>query len=42
MHVYENEKSMADNHPIQWPYPDRQSYLAELNLMLSLITDGPL
>lgn len=42
MHVYENDDSMAQDKPIEWPYPDRQSYLAELNIMLSLISDGPL
>ena len=42
MHVYDSDE-MADNgKPIEWPYPDTQSYLAEYNIMLSLITDGPL
>ncbi|XP_067937860.1 AMP deaminase 2-like isoform X2 [Watersipora subatra] len=42
VHVYENEEMCAKEQPIEWAYPDRQSYLAELNLMLSLISDGPL
>jgi len=42
LHVYEDEGCAAEGRPIEWPYPDRQSYLAELNIMLSLISDGPL
>lgn len=42
VHVYESEAMAKEGRPIEWPYPDRQSYLAELNIMLSLISDGPL
>lgn len=42
MHVFDSEENANQGKPIEWPYPDTQSYLAEYNIMLNLITDGPL
>lgn len=42
MHVYESKAMAEQGKPIELPYPDRLSYLSELNLMLALISDGPL
>lgn len=42
VHIYEDKAMAAEDKPIEWPYPDTQSYLVELNIMLALISDGPL
>lgn len=42
MYVYESEEMADKGTAIEWPYPDTQSYLAEYNIMLSMITNGDL
>lgn len=42
IHVFEDSESASNMKPIEWPYPDRDSFLSEMNIMLALISDGPL
>jgi hypothetical protein len=42
MRIYQDQQALDHNEPIEWPYPDRATFLADQNLMLVLMTDGPL
>ncbi|KAK9880599.1 hypothetical protein WA026_011838 [Henosepilachna vigintioctopunctata] len=40
--VYENEEALAKNQPCDFPYPNIDTFLADMNAMCNLIADGPL
>ncbi|XP_067677001.1 AMP deaminase 2-like isoform X1 [Haliotis asinina] len=40
--VFRSEEAMEKNEPIEWPYPDLNTYLDDQNLMYAFISDGPL
>ncbi len=41
-HVYKDRQALERDEPIEWPYPELSSFLADQNLMFALIADGPL
>jgi len=41
-YVYRDQDSLDRNEPIEWPYPDLRTFLADQNIMFALIADGPL
>lgn len=42
MYVYENEEAMKNNTPLELPYVQPKTFLADQNIMYALISDGPL
>ena len=42
VHVYKDEETLQKDEPLDWPYVDVQTFLADQNLMYCLISDGPL
>ena len=42
MHIYKNEEMLEANKPIELPYPELATFLADQNIMFALIADGPL
>ena len=42
MHVYCDSKCLEEGNPIDWPYPDLPTFLSDQNILLNLISDGPL
>lgn len=42
MYVYENEEAMKNNTPLELPYIQPKTFLADQNIMYVLISDGPL
>ena len=41
-YVYKDREALEREEPIEWPYPDLKTFLADQNLMFALIADGPL
>ncbi|XP_064650664.1 AMP deaminase 2-like isoform X3 [Lineus longissimus] len=41
-HVYKDEESLQRDEPIDFPYIDREQFLADQSLMMAFISDGPL
>ena len=41
-HVYRDEGSLEKHEPVEWPYPDRNTFLVDQNIMVALVADGPL
>ncbi|XP_078326686.1 AMP deaminase 2-like isoform X2 [Crassostrea virginica] len=42
MYVYEDEEAMRKNSPLELPYVQPKTFLADQNIMYALISDGPL
>lgn len=42
MYVYENEEAVKNNTPLELPYVQPKTFLADQNIMYALISDGPL
>lgn len=42
MYVYENEEAVKNNTPLELPYIQPKTFLADQNIMYALISDGPL
>ncbi|KAK2152412.1 hypothetical protein LSH36_329g01002 [Paralvinella palmiformis] len=42
MKVYQDQQALDHNEPIEWPYPDRNTFLVDQSMMLVLMADGPL
>ncbi|ESP03173.1 hypothetical protein LOTGIDRAFT_137775 [Lottia gigantea] len=42
VYVYKDEENLMENKPIDFPYVDLKSFLADQNLMYAFISDGPL
>lgn len=42
MQVYCDAGCLEKGDPINWPYPDIASFLSDQNVLLNLISDGPL
>jgi len=42
VHVYKDQEQMDKDEPLDWPYCDVQTFLADQNLMYCFIIDGPL
>lgn len=42
MYVYESQEKLEKNEPLEWPYPDVKSFVADQNILYALMVDGPL
>ena len=42
VYVYKDQEHLDKEEPLDWPYLDVQSFLADQNVMYCLIMDGPL
>ena len=42
VHVYKNDECLEKDEPLDWPYCDIKTYLADQNLMYCFLMDGPL
>jgi len=42
IHLYKSQDALERGEPVDLPYPDLPSFLADQNVMFSLIADGPL
>ncbi len=40
--VYKDQDSLEQGYSMEWPSPDLESFLADQNLLLIYLTDGPL
>ncbi|XP_044746826.1 AMP deaminase 2 isoform X3 [Coccinella septempunctata] len=40
--IFENEEALNNNKPCDFPYPDMETFVKDMNIMCSLIADGPL
>ncbi|XP_033758870.1 AMP deaminase 2-like isoform X6 [Pecten maximus] len=41
-YVYKDQDALERQEPLEWPYPDVESFIADLNMMYAFISDGPL
>ncbi|XP_069115029.1 AMP deaminase 2-like isoform X1 [Argopecten irradians] len=41
-YVYKDQASFEKQEPLEWPYPDVETFIADLNMMYAFISDGPL
>ncbi|XP_021362572.1 AMP deaminase 2-like isoform X5 [Mizuhopecten yessoensis] len=41
-YVYKDQEAFDRQEPLEWPYPDVKTFLADLNMMYAFISDGPL
>ena len=42
VHVYQCEEDVEKNKPVELPYPDRETFLADMNKLMALISNGPM
>ena len=42
VHVYQSQEMFEKGEPIELPYPDRQTFLADMNKLMALIANGPM
>eukprot|EP00058_Branchiostoma_floridae_P024635 XP_002610125.1 hypothetical protein BRAFLDRAFT_89827 [Branchiostoma floridae] len=42
VHVYDSPDAMRADEPIELPYPDLASFIADMNMLYALIADGPI
>ncbi|XP_013422045.1 AMP deaminase 2 [Lingula anatina] len=42
MYVYKDQECVERDEPIEWPYPDLETFIDDHNLMCVLMSDGPL
>jgi AMP deaminase len=42
MHLYANQEDLEGDKPLDYPYPQHDSFFADQNIMFALIADGPL
>lgn len=40
--VYENEEDVKNKKPIEYAYPDLNTFVTDMNSMCNMIADGPL
>ncbi|KAK9709785.1 AMP deaminase [Popillia japonica] len=41
-HVYQDEEHVLKNEPINYPYPNLETFVTDMNTMCQMIADGPL
>jgi len=42
MRLYEDEQSMANDQPLQWPCPSRKTFIRHRKMILDMVYNGPL
>jgi len=42
MRLYKDEQCMADDDPVAWPFPSRDTFIRHRKMILDMIYNGPL
>ncbi|XP_072049506.1 AMP deaminase 2-like isoform X2 [Amphiura filiformis] len=42
VHVYQSQEAFEKGEPVELPYPDRATFLADMNKLMALIANGPI